>query len=157
MTVANCHSWCCAEGLKYWSINKRNGTKNDIQTHLTADSRLLSRLFHSPPSSDRGDADRGDRGSRNYEGATAKWPGRPWTRPKWLMNCPDTFCSGRLRFQKHVFDPNLLRPCILKQNASFGSNEVLKNKERPWTMFQWHTCPSNNRVMRQNRTMWQTQ
>lgn len=45
---------------------------------------------------------------------------------------------------------------IKKKNASFGSNEMLKNKERPWTMFQWHTCPSN-RVMRQNRTMWQTQ
>jgi hypothetical protein len=78
------------------------------------------------------------------------------------MNCPDTFCSGRLRLQKHVFDPNWLRPCIYiyiyikKKMASFGSNEMLKNKERPWTMFQWHTCPSN-RVMRQNRTMWQTQ
>ena len=40
MTVANCYSWCCAEGLKYWSKNNSKHKEWNKKWHSNAsDSR----------------------------------------------------------------------------------------------------------------------
>ena len=163
MTVANCYSWCCAEGLKYWSINNSKHKEWNKKWHSNAsDSR-------QPPAFS----------SFSLSSIIRPWRCRSW-RP-WLkdlrrshseMTRDEAKMSDELPWHFLFWATEVTKTClwpqlvtsmyihiyiyILKKNASFGSNEMLKNKERPWTMFQWHTCPSN-RVMRQNRTMWQTQ